>query len=80
MANYMYGLPGDDKETIKKTFELSLELCTSGWNTYPAMARSFLYKQGLEKWNRNAKELLWVLFHAYDTICLPTEKLKPWEI
>ena len=25
MANYMYGLPGDDKETIKKTFELSLD-------------------------------------------------------
>ena len=19
-------------------------------------------------------------FHAYDTVCLPTEKLKPWEI
>ena len=29
MANYMYGLPGDDKETIKKTYELSVELCTS---------------------------------------------------
>ena len=24
MANYIYGLPGDDKETIQKTFELSL--------------------------------------------------------
>ena len=34
MANYMFGLPGDDAETVKKTFDLSLELCTSGWNTY----------------------------------------------
>ena len=51
MANYMYGLPGDDKDTIKKTYELSLELCTSGWNTYPAMALpgSALYKEGIEK-------------------------------
>ena len=38
MANYIYGLPGDTEETIKKTFELSLDLCTTGWNTYAAMA------------------------------------------
>ena len=38
MANYMYGLPGDDEKTIEKTFNLSLELCTAGWNTYPAIA------------------------------------------
>ena len=30
MANYIYGLPGDTKKTIKKTFNLSLELCTAG--------------------------------------------------
>ena len=82
MANYMYGLPGDDKETIKKTFELSLELCTSGWNTYPAMALpgSFLYKKGLENGIEMPKSYSGYSFHAYDTICLPTEKLKPWEI
>ena len=38
MANYIFGLPGDTKETVKKTFELSLKLCTAGWNTYGAMA------------------------------------------
>ena len=27
MANYIYGLPGDTKQTMKKTFDLSLELC-----------------------------------------------------
>ncbi len=82
MANYMYGLPGDDKETIKKTFELSLELCTSGWNTYPAMALpgSLLYKQGVENGIEMPKSYSGYSFHAYDTICLPTEKLKPWEI
>ena len=51
MANYMFGLPGDDAETVKKTFDLSLELCTSGWNTYAAMALpgSRLYKEAVEK-------------------------------
>ena len=82
MANYMFGLPGDDKETIKKTYELSVDLCTSGWNTYPAMALpgSLLYKQGIEKGIEMPKSYSGYSFHAYDTICLPTEKLKPWEI
>ncbi len=82
MANYMYGLPGDDRKTIKKTFELSVELCTSGWNTYPAMALpgSLLYKQGIENGIEMPKSYSGYSFHAYDTICLPTERLKPWEI
>ena len=46
MANYIYGLPGDTKETIEHTFELSKKLNTLGWNTYAAMALpgSALYK------------------------------------
>ena len=53
MANYMFGLPGDDAETTKKTFDLSLELCTSGWNTYAAMALpgSRLYKRSCREKN-----------------------------
>ena len=35
MANYIYGLPGDTKETIQHTFNLSEELNTLGWNTFP---------------------------------------------
>ncbi len=82
MANYMYGLPGDDYETIKKTYDLSVELCTSGWNTYPAMALpgSALYKEGIEKGIDFPQSYSGYSFHAYDTVCLPTEKLKPWEI
>jgi anaerobic magnesium-protoporphyrin IX monomethyl ester cyclase len=82
MANYMYGLPGDDQNTIEKTFELSLELCTSGWNTYPAMALpgSALYKEGIKKGIQMPESYSGYSFHAYDTVCLPTEKLKPWEI
>ena len=38
MGNYIFGLPGDTKETMRKTFDLSKELCSAGWNTYSAMA------------------------------------------
>ena len=82
MANYMYGLPGDDQDTIKKTFDLSIELCTSDWNTYPAMALpgSALYKEAITKGIEMPKSYSGYSFHAYDTICLPTNKLEAWEI
>jgi hypothetical protein len=32
MANYIFGLPGDTKESMQKTLDLSKELCTLGWN------------------------------------------------
>ncbi len=82
MANYIFGLPGDDLNTIKKTYELSEELCTSGWNTYAAMALpgSLLYKQAVEKGVELPKSYSGYSFHAYDTVCLPTDKLKAWEI
>ena len=82
MANYIYGLPGDTKETIEETFELSLDLCTSGWNTYAAMALpgSLLYKEAVEQDIELPKNYRGYSFHGYETVCLPTEKLKNWEI
>ena len=82
MANYIYGLPGDTKETIEKTFKLSLELCTAGWNTYGAMALpgSFLYKDALEKGIKLPENYEGYSFHSYETLPLPTEKLSAKEI
>ncbi len=82
MANYIFGLPGDDINTIKKTYDLSVELCTSGWNTYAAMALpgSLLYKEALEKGIELPTTYSGYSFHSYDTVCLPTEKLKAWEV
>ena len=82
MANYIYGLPGDTKETIKKTFNLSLELCTAGWNTYPAMALpgSQLYKDSIEKNIKLPETYEGYSFHSYETLPLPTETLSPEEI
>ena len=82
MANYIYGLPGDTEETIKKTFELSLDLCTTGWNTYAAMALpgSQLYKEALEKNHDLPESYEGYSFHSYETLPLPTEKLSAAEI
>jgi|ETNmetMinimDraft_13_1059891.scaffolds.fasta_scaffold19241_2 radical SAM superfamily enzyme YgiQ (UPF0313 family) len=82
MANYIFGLPGDTKETMKKTFDLSLELCTAGWNIYAAMALpgSQLYKNALVKKYKLPESYEGYSFHSYETQPLPTETLKAEEI
>ena len=82
MANYILGLPGDDKITMKKTFDLSIELCTSGWNTYAAMALpgSQLYKNAIKNNVKLPENYEGYSFHSYDTINLPTDKLKAYEV
>ena len=81
-ANYIFGLPGDNHETIKKTFDLSLELCTLGWNTYAAMALpgSQLYKNAVQKKYKLPENYEGYSFHSYETQPLPTETLKSEEI
>ena len=82
MANYIYGLPGDTKETINKTYNLSLELCTAGWNTYAAMALpgSQLYKKAKMNNISLPDNYEGYSFHAYETLPLPTESLSASEI
>ena len=82
MANYIFGLPGDDKESMKETFDLSKELCTSGWNTYAAMALpgSKLYKLAVQNNQKLPENYEGYSFHSYNTQPLPTEKLEPYEI
>ena len=82
MANYIYGLPGDTKETMQRTYDLSIELCTAGWNTYAAMALpgSQLYKNALEKKHKLPDSYEGYSFHSYETQPLPTDTLKAEEI
>ena len=77
IANYIFGLPGDTKETIDSTIKLSLELCTAGWNTYPAMALpgSKLYKDAFDNGVKLPENYEGYSFHSFDTVPLPTEKL-----
>ncbi len=82
MANYIYGLPGEDNETINKTLNLSLELCTAGWNTYAAMALpgSQLYKDAIENKIKLPETYEGFSFHSYETQPLPTQHLSASEI
>jgi len=82
MANYIYGLPGDTKETIEKTFQLSIELCTRAWNTYAAMALpgSQLYKNAVDQKIKLPENYEGYSFHSYNTQPLSTASLTAGEI
>jgi anaerobic magnesium-protoporphyrin IX monomethyl ester cyclase len=82
MANYIFGLTGDSKESMQKTLDLSLELCTLGWNAYAAMALpgSKLYKDAILNGTKLPTTYEGFSFHSYDTEPLPTEHLSPAEI
>jgi radical SAM superfamily enzyme YgiQ (UPF0313 family) len=82
MANFIVGLPGDTHETMEKTYQLSEELNTSGWNMYAAMALpgSQLYKTALESGYKLPDSYTGFSFHSVDTLPIPTESLTPAEI
>jgi len=82
LANYIFGLPGETQESMEETLNLSLELCTSGWNAYTAMPLpgSQLYKDALEKGYKLPKDYSGFSFHSYTTSPMPTDKLSAAEI
>lgn len=82
MANFIVGLPGENFELMQRTLDLSIDLCTSGWNMYAAMALpgSALYKDAIEKGYQMPDSYVGYSFHAYETLPMPTEYLTPAEI
>jgi radical SAM superfamily enzyme YgiQ (UPF0313 family) len=82
MGNYIVGLPGETHETMRQTLDLSKELCTSGWNMYPAMALpgSELYRDAVARGYHLPESYLGYSFHSYDTIPMRTETLAAAEI
>ena len=82
IANYLFGLPGDDHKTMQTTLDLSLELCTLAWNAYAAMALpgSQLYREAVKAGHELPKDFAGYSFHSYNTLPLPTEHLSPAEI
>jgi anaerobic magnesium-protoporphyrin IX monomethyl ester cyclase len=82
MANYIFGLPGDTLESMQKTLDLSIELCTFGWNAYAAMALpgSKLYKEAIFNNITLPDTYEGYSFHSYNTLPLPTEKLSAAEV
>jgi radical SAM superfamily enzyme YgiQ (UPF0313 family) len=82
MANYIFGLPGDSKESMQKTLDLSKELCTLGWNAYASMALpgSKLYKDAVVNGLELPTTYEGYSFHGYDTLPLATNKLTAGEM
>ena len=82
LANYIYGLPGETRESIEHTYKLSEELNTLGWNTYAAMALpgSQLYSDALKNNIPLPEKYEEFSFHSYSTKPLPTEYLEAHEI
>lgn len=82
MANYIFGLPGDDMEKMKKTYALSKKLCTVGWNAYPSMALpgSQLYYEAKKNNAKLPEDYEGYSFHSYNTQPLSTTKLSASEI
>ena len=82
MANYIFGLPGDTKESMQKTLDLSKDLCTFGWNAYATMALpgSKLYKNSIINNTPLPDTYEGYSFHSYDTLPLPTDSLTAAEI
>lgn len=82
MANYIFGLPGDSISSMQKTLDLSIDLNTSGWNAYTAMAipGSKLYKDCID--NNIPLPPSYEAFSFYSYECLPTgtEKLSPRDV
>ncbi len=82
MANYIFGLQGDTRESMRKTLDLSLELCTFGWNGYAMMALpgSKVYKDAIDRGIPLPDTYEGFSFHGYNTLPLPTETLSAGEI
>jgi len=82
IANYLFGLQGDDMDSMDETYDLSQELCTSAWNAYAVMALpgSTLYKVAIAKGYQLPDTYAGYSFFSEDTIPLPTDYLKPRQI
>ena len=82
IANYLFGLTGDNMESMQKTLELGLELNTIAWNGYAVMALpgSRVYKDAIKAGYELPSDYIGYSFHSYETMPLPTEHLTPEQI
>jgi radical SAM superfamily enzyme YgiQ (UPF0313 family) len=82
MANYIVGLPGENQELMQRTLDFSINLCTSGWNMYPAMALpgSALYREAIQHGYQIPDSYVGFSFHSFETLPMGTEFLSPAEI
>jgi len=82
MGNYIFGLPGDTFESMEETLQLSIDLCTIGWNAYPAMALpgSQLYKTAIDNDIPLPEKYEDYSFHSYNSLPLGSDNLSAAEV
>ena len=81
-ANYIFGFPDDNQESMQQTLDLALELNTEFANFYPcqALPGSKLYKTALENGWELPTEYAGYAFLSYETQPLPTKYLSAAEV
>ena len=81
-ANYIFGLPEDDYDTMQETFDLAKEINSEYGNFYVAMAYpgSKLYDEAIANNTPLPDSWLGYSQYGYETLPLPTKYLTPKEI
>jgi len=76
-ANYIFGFPDDNLDSMKSTLDLALELCTEFANFYPcqALPGSTLYKTAIQNSWDLPSSYTGYAFLSYDSQPLPTKYL-----
>lgn len=82
LGNFIYGLPDDDAESLKDTFDLAVELNCEFANFYSAMAYpgSKLYTMAVEKGLKLPSKWHHYSQHGYETLPLPTDHLSAQDV
>ena len=82
ISNYIFGFPDDTHETMQKTLDLALDLCTEMVNMYPcqALPGSPLYYEAKSKGWPLPDSYAGYAFLSYDSQPLPTKHLSAAEV
>ena len=81
-ANFIFGLPGDTAESMKKTLDLAVDLAPAMANFYASMPLpgSQLYKDALERGVELPQRYEAFSWHSYETLPAANENLTAAEI
>ncbi len=82
IANYIFGLPKETRESMQETFDLAVELNTMAFNAYAVtlLAGTYLYSEALKRGARVPEKYSEFSFHSYDSVCGCTNELSSGEI
>lgn len=80
IADYMFGLPDDDIETMRETLDMAKQLNCEYANFYCAIAYpgSPLYEEAIREGIKLPDD--WIGYGQYSENCLPTTKLPPSDV